>query len=215
MPSKFDPTLYLVVGQKFASRSLAERALAEIVTEAISGGVTMVQLREKDLSTLQFLENARHLKTLLKSLNVPFIINDRIDIALAVDADGVHLGKDDMPWQEARNLLGPDKIIGLSVDSVDDVIVLAGANIDYVGLGPIFPTTTKKDTGPIIGPAAVSRIVHSSNFPVVAIGGISAENVAEISDCGLSGIAVVSAIMSSAQPALAAKTLLDNFRRSK
>lgn len=182
--------------------------LLRIVNDAVSGGVTMVQLREKTADTRTFLERAFALKHLLQSTDVPLIINDRVDIALAVDADGVHLGQSDMPVTIARQLLGPDKIIGLSVEDVEQIKEANSLDIQYIGISPIFATPTKTDTHTPFGLEGARQAVALSTHPTIGIGGINASNIAAVRATGLDGVAVVSAIMSAPDPKKAAQELL-------
>ena len=200
--------LYLVTDRE---QSLG-RSLEEIVSEAVSGGVTAVQLREKDASTGEFVELALRLKEILKPYNVPLIINDRVDIALAVDADGLHIGQSDMPYEFARKLLGPDKIIGLSVENMDDILEANKLDVDYVGISPVYGTPTKTDTATPFGLVGLHRAVELSAHPTVAIGGMNADTIADVVDTGVDGVAVVSAICSSAAPRSAAKELSEIIR---
>ena len=167
----------------------------------------MVQLREKTADTRTFLERAFALKRLLQSTGVPLIINDRVDIALAVDADGVHLGQSDMPVTIARQLLGPDKIIGLSVETLEQIKEANTLDVDYVGISPVFSTPTKTDTHTPFGLDGTRQAVALSKHPTIGIGGINASNIATIRATGLDGVAVVSAIMSAPDPEWAAKQL--------
>lgn len=182
--------------------------LLRIVNDAVSGGVTMVQLREKTADTRTFLERAFALKRLLQSTGVPLIINDRVDIALAVDADGVHLGQSDMPVTIARQLLGPDKIIGLSVENFEQIKEANQLDIQYIGISPIFATPTKTDTHTPFGLEGARQAVALSTHPTIGIGGINASNIAAVRATGLDGVAVVSAIMSAPDPKKAAQELL-------
>lgn len=182
--------------------------LLRIVNDAVSGGVTMVQLREKTADTRTFLERAFALKRLLQSTGVPLIINDRVDIALAVDADGVHLGQSDMPVTIARQLLGPDKIIGLSVENFEQIKEANQLDIQYIGISPIFATPTKTDTHTPFGLEGARQAVALSTHPTIGIGGINASNIAAVRATGLDGVAVVSAIMSASAPRQAAQELL-------
>ena len=182
--------------------------LLRIVKGAVAGGVTMVQLREKTTDTRTFLERAWALKRLLKGTGVPLIINDRVDIALAVDADGVHLGQSDMPVDIARRLLGPDKIIGLSVESLEQIEQANSLDIQYIGISPIFATSTKTDTKAPFGLEGARQAVKRSIHPTIGIGGINATNIAAVRATGLDGVAVVSAIMSAPNPQQAAFGLL-------
>lgn len=195
--------LYLVTDR---SLSLG-RSLEEIVTLAVKGGVTMVQLREKDTPTGEFIVLAEKLKEILKPYNVPLIINDRVDVALAVDADGVHIGQSDMPYHIARKLLGPDKIIGLSVENMDDLMAANNLDVDYVGISPVFATPTKTDTAPAFGIDGLKEAVRLSLHPTVAIGGMNADTAKGVIETGCNGIAVVSAISSAENPTQAATIL--------
>lgn len=195
--------LYLVTDR---SLSLG-RSLEEVVSEAVAGGVTMVQLREKEASTREFIELAKRIKTLLTPLSIPLIINDRVDVALAVDADGVHIGQSDMPYNIARELLGPDKIIGLSVENIDDLLQANYLDVDYVGISPIFATQTKTDTAKPFGIEGLKEAVRMSIHPTVAIGGMNSTTAAEVMQTGCDGIAVVSAISSAQDVCGAAKEL--------
>ena len=206
----FDLSLYLVTDRELS----LGRPLEFIVEEAIKGGVTMVQLRETSCSTLEFYQLAKKLKALLQARNIPLIINNRADIALAVDADGLHIGQSDLPWQVARQLLGPDKIIGLSVETLRQASDANELDIDYIGISPVFATSTKTDTAPHFGLEGVKAVCAVSRHPSVGIGGISSQNAAQIIAKGASGIAVVSAISAAENPRQAAK-LLANIVKNK
>lgn len=147
MRKDIDLSLYLVTDRDLS----LERTLEEVVTEAVAGGVTIVQLREKGASTGEFVELARRLMGVLKPIGIPLIINDRVDVALAVDADGVHIGQSDMTYADARRLLGPEKIIGLSVESFEDIEAANALDVDYIGISPVYGTPTKKDTAKPFG----------------------------------------------------------------
>lgn len=189
-------------------RSLSRgRSLVEVVAEAVAGGVTCVQLREKSCSTREFLQEALALKELLQPWRVPLIINDRVDIALAVEADGVHLGQTDMPISHARRLLGPDCLIGISAESVDDAIEAEQQGADYIGISPVFSTPTKTDTAPALGLEGVRRIRELVRIPLVGIGGINQTNARQVIAAGADGVAVVSAIMAPESPQLAAQVI--------
>ena len=185
--------LYLVTDRELS----LGRSLEEVVSEAVQGGVTVVQLREKDASTGEFIELARRLMTLLKPLDIPLIINDRVDVALAVDADGVHIGQSDMSYEDARRLLGPDKIIGLSVESFEDIEAANALDVDYIGISPVYGTPTKTDTAEPFGLDGLHKAVQMSVHPTVAIGGMNASTIAEVMAAGTDGVAVVSAICSA------------------
>ena len=185
--------LYLVTDRELS----LGRSLEEVVSEAVKGGVTVVQLREKDASTGEFIELARRLMKLLKPLRIPLIINDRVDVALAVDADGVHIGQCDMSYEDARRLLGPDKIIGLSVESFEDIEAANALDVDYIGISPVYGTPTKTDTAEPFGLEGLHKAVQMSAHPTVAIGGMNASPIAEVMAAGTDGVAVVSAICSA------------------
>ena len=204
-------SLYLVTDR---SLSLG-RPLETVVEEAVRGGVTMVQLREKDASTLDFYNLAMKLKSILKSYNVPLIINDRLDIALACDAGGLHIGQSDMPYSVARKLLGKDKIIGLSVESIQDAIDANNLDVDYIGISPVFGTQTKTDTAPALGLEGIGEITRISGHPSVGIGGINLTNAQDIIQAGADGISVVSAIMSAPDPQQSARQLKEIINKSK
>lgn len=189
-------------------RSLSRgRALVEVVAEAVAGGVTCVQLREKNCSTREFLDEALLLKELLQPLGLPLIINDRVDIALAVGADGVHLGQSDMPILHARRLLGPDCLIGISAESLDDALEAEQQGADYIGISPVFSTSTKTDTAPALGLEGLRRIREQVRIPLVGIGGINLSNAGQVRDAGADGVAVVSAIMAAASPRQVAEAI--------
>ncbi|NJD38717.1 MAG: thiamine phosphate synthase [Geobacter sp.] len=194
-------------------RSLSRgRALVEVVAEAVAGGVTCVQLREKDCSTREFLQEALALKALLQPLRVPLIINDRVDIALAVEADGVHLGQSDMPITHARRLLGPNCLIGISAESVQDAIDAEQQGADYIGISPVFSTPTKTDTAQALGLDGIRQIRELVRIPLVGIGGINQTNAGQVLAAGADGVAVVSAIMAAESPRLAAEAIRSGIR---
>lgn len=207
----FDLSLYLVTDR---SLSLG-RSLESVVAQAVEGGVTMVQLREKDCSTLEFYEQAILLKKCLHPYNIPLIINDRLDIALACDAEGLHIGQSDMPYDIARKLFGRDKIIGLSVECIQDAVDANELDVDYIGISPVFGTPTKTDTAPALGLEGIREIVKISRHPAVGIGGINQANAADIIEAGADGISVVSAIMSASDPKQAAFQLMNIIQKSK
>ena len=197
--------LYLVTDRDLS----LGRSLEEVVCKAVAGGVTMVQLREKDAATGEFVELARRLMDVLKPLGVPLIINDRVDVALAVDADGVHIGQSDMSYEDARRLLGPDKIIGLSVENFEDLEAANALDVDYIGISPVYGTPTKTDTAEPFGLEGLRKAVQMSVHPTVAIGGMNATTVGDVMAAGTDGVAVVSAICSAPSPRVAAEELLN------
>ncbi len=184
------------------------RDIEWVVSEAVRGGVTMVQLREKDIDTREFIALGLRLKELLTPLGVPLLINDRVDVALAIDADGVHIGQSDMPYDMARRLLGPDKIIGLSAECMEDVIAANAIDPDYVAISPVYGTPTKTDTAEPFGLEGLREAVKLSVHPTVAIGGMNEATAPAVLAIGVDGIAVVSAICSAPDPCLASSRLL-------
>lgn len=184
------------------------RDLCEIVRAAAAGGVTMVQLREKDIDTRTFVEEAVALKEVLAPLGVPLIINDRVDVALAADADGVHIGQSDMPYDIARRLLGPARIIGLSVENMRQVVQANSLDVDYIGVSPVFATPTKTDTAAPFGLEGLREAVTLSRHPAVGIGGMNSSTAARVFAAGAAGIAVVSAIMADDNPGEASRRML-------
>lgn len=207
MRAKFDLRLYLVTDRELA----LGRPLTDVVEKALKGGVTMVQLREKKATTRRFLQEVMDVKKILQPYNIPLIVNDRVDIALATDADGVHLGQSDMPWQMARKILGPEKIIGLSIESIEQLEEANSADIDYIGISPVFTTPTKKELEKGLGIPGTREIASQSRHPAVAIGGINIENVKDVMATGVDGISVVSAICSASDPEASARDLLERI----
>jgi thiamine-phosphate pyrophosphorylase len=176
------------------------KPLAEVVLQAVRGGAACIQLREKSVSTRFFVEEAGRIKDLLTPFKVPLIINDRLDVALAVGADGVHVGQEDMPYETARRLMGPKAIIGLSVEIWEDVERAESLDCDYLGVSPVFATPTKTDTKEPWGLEGLAKIRAFSRHPLVGIGGLNAENAAAVVMAGADGVAVVSAICTSPDP---------------
>ena len=203
-----DLSLYLVT-----DRGLSRgRTSADIVREAVAGGVTCVQLRDKHSSTRELIAEARRLKALLRPAGIPLIINDRLDVALAVEADGVHLGQQDMDIADARILAGPAMIIGISVESLEDAIRAERQGADYLGLSPVFATPTKTDTAAPLGLEGVARIRRTVALPLV---GIKTDNAAAVITAGADGVAVVSAIVAAACPRTAAAELKGRIEQAR
>lgn len=198
--------LYLVTDRIIAQQ--AGHTVAFVVEEACRAGVCWVQLREKDLSTRAFLEAARELKQITQAYGARLIINDRVDIALAVDADGVHVGQDDMPYEVVRSLVGPEKIIGLSVNDMVELRAALDDKPDYLGVAAVFATNTKLDTSNLLGLDGLRDICTSTSLPTFAIGGINAANIGQIMQTGATGAAVVSAICGQPSPYEATRELL-------
>lgn len=207
--SKIDLSLYLVTEE-----SIAIEDLIKIITESVSGGVSIVQLREKNNSSLSFYKKASALKQLLNELSIPLIINDRVDIALAVAADGIHIGQDDLPLPVIKQMVPDDMIIGVSVSTLEEAIEAERNGADYIGVGSVFPTKTKQDAT-LMAIEDLEEICRSVSIPAVAIGGITADNISSLSDSGLSGTAVVSAIMNADSPKTASEFLLKIIKEFK
>lgn len=181
------------------------RTLRSVVEEALEGGATFLQLREKKLDSEHFLEEAKELQKLCREYAVPFIINDNVDVALAMGADGIHVGQHDMEAGDVRKLLGPDKILGVSAQTVEQAVLAEQRGADYLGVGAVFPTGSKDDAEEV-SHDTVRAICEAVSIPVVAIGGITQQNVKQLSGTGICGIAVISAIF--AQKDIKAATAL-------
>ncbi|HDM8042954.1 TPA: thiamine phosphate synthase [Vibrio campbellii] len=196
--------LYLVTDDQ---QNLA--TLKRVVRKAVEGGVTMVQVREKHSDVRAFIERAQAVKEILKDTDVPLIINDRVDVALAVDADGVHLGQSDMPAIIARELIGPNKILGLSIENEQQLAEADSLPIDYIGLSAIFATPTKTNTKKHWGIDGLKMALETTSLPIVAIGGINESNIPQLSATGVHGLALVSAICHAEDPKAASEYLLE------
>jgi len=185
----------------------------EMARMALEGGARMVQLRRKSASGRDLFEWAVRIQALCREYEALFIVNDRVDIALATHADGVHLGQQDMPVASARALLGSEKLIGVSVSNPSEAAKAAKEGADYLGVGHIFPTSSKEKPMPPIGTSAIRPIIEASGLPVIAIGGIELQNVAEVIKAGASGVAVISAVSGSADPVAATRELVKRIRQ--
>jgi thiamine-phosphate pyrophosphorylase len=199
--------LYAIVDPSVAGG----RTLAELARQ-VSASATLVQMRDKNSSTRVMIEETRAIRAALNASRVPLLVNDRVDVALAAEADGVHIGQDDMPAAEARLLLGRSAIIGLSLKSVAEAQAAPLEHLDYVAIGGVFATTSKENTNPPIGLSGLRAIVQtvrarSANFPICAIAGITESNAAEVVAAGADGVAVISALSLAPDPAAAAKSL--------
>lgn len=184
-----DLLLYAVTDRHW----LSGRSLRDVVEESLRGGVTMLQLREKTLAEPSFLAEARELQALCRDYHVPFLVNDNVDIALAMDADGVHVGQSDMEALDVRRKLGPDKIIGVSAQTVEQALLAESRGADYLGVGAVFATGSKADASEV-DHETVKAICQAVHIPVIAIGGITGENVGALTGTGVCGVAVISAI---------------------
>jgi thiamine-phosphate diphosphorylase len=203
MTRTVDYSLYVITDAKL-SRGRSHR---EVVEAALRGGATMVQYREKNASTRQMIEDALELRHLCRAHNAPFIVNDRVDVALAVDADGVHVGQDDMPASLARKMIGREKILGVSAENVEQARAAIVDGADYLGVGTLFATATKADAGEPIGLLGLEKIARVSTIPMVGIGGINLSNAASVIRAGAAGVAVISAIVSADDVERAARGL--------
>jgi thiamine-phosphate pyrophosphorylase len=202
MRRRFDPTLYLVTDPELARG----RKLADVVAAAVRGGVTLVQLRDKQAGGRALLETACALRSVLEPLGVPLIVNDRVDVAHAAGV-GCHVGQSDLPAAAARAILGPDAILGVSLDDPEQARAIDPAQVDYVAHGPFAATATKADAGGATGAEGLAATRRLTGLPLVAIGGIDARNAAAAVRAGADGIAVVSAIMAAAEPEGASREL--------
>jgi len=199
----FDYSLYLVTDQGLCRQA----PLLEVIRQALEGGVNVVQLREKQLDTRRFVHLAREVKELLSPREVPLFINDRVDVALAAGADGVHVGQEDMHVLDVRQLIGQSMAVGLTVNTEEDVLAANQLPVDYLGVGPIFPTTTKEDAKKALGLEGLRRLRSLTQHTLVAIGAIGAETASEVIRAGADGLAVVSAVCASHNPRSAAEEL--------
>ncbi|MFQ6015849.1 MAG: thiamine phosphate synthase [Anaerolineae bacterium] len=209
--SKLDWSLY-VLTDTFLARG---RPLPDVVRAAMAGGATAIQLREKGMTTRELVEAGRAVREFTREAGVTFIVNDRVDVALAVEADGVHLGQDDLPAPLARKLMGPHKIVGVSAGSVAEAQRAEVEGADYLGVGSVYHTGTKADAGPPIGVASLKEIVSAVTIPVVAIGGIHAENVAAVIQAGAAGAAVVSVVVAAEDVEAAARELRQRIEAAR
>lgn len=207
-----DYSLYVLTDAQLARG----RSHEEVVAAALRGGATLVQYREKNATTRQMIVEAQRVRDLCRAYGVPLVINDRVDIALAIDADGVHVGPDDMPVALARKLLGRDKIVGASAGTIEEARAAIAAGADYLGVGAIFATRSKADAGEPIGLEGLAQIVRVSTIPIVGIAGINATNAASVIHAGATGIAVISAIVSAEdieQATRELKTIVEQAKR--
>ncbi len=206
-----DLSIY-IISDRSAGRG---RAHEEVAAAAIAGGATVVQLREKTLPTRQFLEVAVRMRDVTRRAGLPLIINDRVDVALAVDADGVHVGPGDMTVAVTRRLLGPDRLIGASAGTVAEAVEAEQDGADYLGVGSVFATPSKVDAGAPIGTRTVQAIAQAVRIPVVGIGGITPDNAAAVIDAGAAGVAVISAVANADDISAAVRHLVDVVRAAQ
>ncbi len=202
--------LYFVTDSK-----LTKQGILKDVKQVIKAGCKIVQYREKKKSSEEMFKEAKQLADLCKNKDVLFIVNDRLDIALAVDADGVHLGQNDLPLVLAREILGKKKIIGTSNYSVEEAKQSEKAGVDYISIGPVFHTDTKKDAGPALGLELLKQVRAITKLPIVGIGGVNEENLGEVLQAGADSVAIISAIVSTENPGKAAERIIEKIRGFK
>lgn len=207
----FDLSLYLVLDPDLS----LPLGMVETARLAVAGGVTMVQLRDKNASTVQMIETGRALKAALHGTGVPLIVNDDVEAAIAIGADGLHVGQGDMDAQTARRRIGPDMILGLSVETEALAAAVDPAVVDYVGAGPVFATATKPGHKPPVGMKGLDRLVAATPLPAVAIGGLKVDHVEAVLRAGAQGLAVVSAICGQPDPRAAALELSQAIRKAR
>ena len=205
--NEIDYTLYLCTDRDLMSTDTLEEA----VEQAIKGGCTLVQLREKNSSSLEFYETAKKIRKITRKYNIPLIINDRVDIALAVDADGVHVGQSDLPVKVVRRIIGQDKIVGVSAAKLSEARQAAEDGADYLGVGAMYPTDTKADARPVTM-EELKEIRSAVNLPIVVIGGINQKTLHNFKGIGIDGLAVVSAVISAENIERAAHNMVTGFR---
>lgn len=205
-----DMMLYAVTDAAWTGK----KTLTEQVEEAMKGGITFLQLREKHLSKEEFLKEAIEIKDLAQKYQIPFVINDEIEIAQEAGADGVHVGQDDMPVEEVRKILGKDKIIGVSAHNVEEAVRAERGGADYLGVGAVYPTSTKENAS-AVSMEEMKKICQTVSIPVVAIGGIKKNNMKVLTGTGVDGIAVVSAIFAAKDIRKAAGELLEAVKEMK
>ena len=208
---ELDFALYVITDRRLSQG----RSHQEVASAAIAGGAHVIQFRDKEMSARELIQVGEELRELTKKAGVPFIINDRVDVALAVEADGVHLGQEDMPIKLARRLLGEGKIIGVSATSLAEALEAEAEGADYLGVGPIFATDTKPDAAPPTGLEGLTEVVRRVSIPVVAIGGINRDNVEEVMAAGAAGVAVISAVVAKEDIRQATSELLAKILEAK
>jgi len=210
MPKLKDFGLYFITDSK-----LTKKTIIDDVKSAIKSGVKIIQYREKEASAEQMLEEAKEIKKLCQKNSVIFIVNDRIDIALAADADGVHLGQDDARYETARKLLGKNKLIGLTAHNVKESVEAEKLGADYIGLSPIFSTSTKADAGKACGTEMITQVKKYVKIPIVALGGINESNIGQALKAGAKNIAIISAILAKDSVGQAVKKFIERIRSCK
>ena len=204
-----DWTLYVITDRRWGKSHL------EVARAAIEGGATAIQLRDKEATTRELIEAGLALRELTRERGVAFIVNDRVDVALAVDADGVHVGQDDMPATLARKLVGPDRVVGVSASTVEEALQAEAEGADYISASPVFSTPTKPDAAPPIGLDGLRAFVEAVHVPVIAIGGINESNVEEVIGAGAAGVAVISAVVAAPDIVAAARRLRQRIEKTR
>jgi thiamine-phosphate pyrophosphorylase len=210
MKPKIDYTLYLITDRAL----MTSKTIEDCVEQAVMGGCTLVQLREKNASSRRFYETAKSVRALTNRLGVPLIINDRADIALAIGADGVHVGQDDLPADKVRRIIGDDKILGVSASNKTEALAAVNAGADYLGVGAMYATGTKNDAD-LTTMEELRRIREAVTLPIVVIGGVNKETVPSFYGVGIDGLAVVSAIVAQKDITAAAREIKELFRRGR
>lgn len=205
----FNPRIYFI-----ADPSVCDgRNVEDVVEAAVNGGATMVQLRDKSNNKAQVMRNASAIKRVLSGRNVPFIINDHVELAVAIGADGVHIGQDDMSAEQARAMIGDECILGITAFTPEHFSAIDPSVIDYAGTGPFYGTKTKPDK-PILGPVGFVRLVKISPVPVIGIGGITPQNAEAVLRCGAKGVAMMRSVSEAKDPRSAANEFLELFNNS-
>lgn len=208
MSNTFDISLYLVLDTSLCSGLDNVLATAQA---ALDEGITMLQLRSEHMTGREWIEVGTPLKQLLTAYSVPLIINNRLDLALALEADGVHMGQKDLPPHLVRKILGPDKILGLSISTLAELASVPVDLVDYLGIGPVFPTTSKQNTAPPLGIEGLKHMVQHKQTPAVGIGGVTPMNITQVLSTGIEGVGVVSAICGQKSPAEATRKLKEQL----
>lgn len=206
-----DGGLYVVTGEEFS----AGRTYPEVIEACIRGGARVIQLREKNWPAAKILEVGRYIRSVTKQNNVTFIVNDRVDLALALEADGIHVGQQDISVEVVRKLVGPDMIVGASAGTPEEARKAERDGANYIGVGPVFPTETKKDARSPRGLDLLAKIKNSTKLPVFGIGGIKIENAGQVIQAGADGVAVVSAVVGAVDIAQAARRFVEEIQKSK
>jgi thiamine-phosphate pyrophosphorylase len=200
---KVDWSVYVITDRRVAG----DRSILDVVRAAIRGGASVVQLREKTATTREMVELGQALHEISRKAGIPLIVNDRLDVALAIGAEGVHVGHDDMPVSLARRLIGPDLILGASPETMEEARQMERDGADYLGVGDVYGTPSKSDAGTPIGVEGLAEVIRAVSLPVVAIGGITLENAGAVIQAGAAGVAVISAVVGAPDPEAAARRL--------